>query len=130
MRDKCDERRGVQTYSEITIGKAIENRQSFYRDRQSQIFSCVECNKSGPGKINHLQVAKDVVAKLGEENLAFIGNMRIFRKWNGQSWDEIDDRSINKVIVEHLSKTQGVTKNVIESITDLIRTNVFRQDVT
>jgi len=87
-------------------------------------------NGNGNGAIDHLQAAKDVVAELCHENLAYVSPLRIFRQWNGQSWSELDDRSINEAIVQYLDgKTNSVTKNMIESITDLIRTLSFRQDV-
>jgi len=128
MRKKWNEKHlsDGQTYGEATISKTIEGCKSFFGTGDT-----LNARSNVSGKIDHLQVAKDVVANFRQEDLAFVSGLRIFRKWNGQVWGEIDDRSINKVIVEYLGdKTHGVTKNVIESIIDLIRTNVFRQEVT
>ena len=87
-------------------------------------------NNDDLGKIDHLQAAKEIVTDFCRENLVYVSSLRIFRRWSGQIWAELDDRTINGAAVEHLDgKTEDVTKNVIESITDLIRTRVFRQDV-
>jgi hypothetical protein len=87
-------------------------------------------NNDDFGMIDHLQAAKEIVADLCRENLAYVSPLRIFRRWDERVWVELDDRTINEAVVEHLDgKTDGVTKNMIESITDLIRTRVFRQDV-
>lgn len=81
-------------------------------------------------KIDHLETANVIVAAYGRENLAFVSDQRIFRRWDGRAWIELDDRSINGAIVEYFDgKTNKVTKNVIESITDLTRTLVFREGV-
>jgi putative DNA primase/helicase len=88
------------------------------------------CNINGLEKINHLQVAKEIVTDFGRENLVFVSSLNLFRQWNGQIWTELDDRAINKMIAEYLDgRTDRVTKNMIESITDLIRTEVYREDV-
>ena len=86
-------------------------------------------NKVG-SKIDHLQTAKNVVAKLGQDDLIYDSSLGLFRRWDGQAWVEVDDRSIKAAIVEQLGdKTAGLTKNIIDSITDLIRTEVFRDNI-
>ncbi len=113
--------------------------QTLYNDTQitSDTVTTLEngtCGKGGDknfiDKIDHLQTANVIVAAYGRENLAFVSDQRIFRRWDGRAWIELDDRSINSAVVEYFDgKTNKVTKNVIESITDLIRTRVFREGV-
>jgi putative DNA primase/helicase len=86
---------------------------------------------TGFGKIDHLQAAKQIVADFCRDDLTYVSTLRIFRQWDGRVWAELDDRTINEAVVGYLDgKTDGVTKNTVESVTDLIRTLVFRQDVT
>lgn len=88
-------------------------------------------NGDGNSKIDHLQVAKEIVTDLCPGCIAYVSALRIFRQWDGRIWSGLDDRFISKAVVDYLDgKTVDVTKNIIESITDLIRTLVFRQDIT
>ncbi|MDY0280872.1 MAG: phage/plasmid primase, P4 family [Salinivirgaceae bacterium] len=81
-------------------------------------------------RIDHLEVAKMIVSEFGRENLAFVYRLNIVRRWNGLVWIELDDRTLYQAISNFLyRRTEGVTKNLIESITDLIRTDVYREDV-
>ena len=83
------------------------------------------------GHVDHLHAAKEIVKDLGPEDIAFVSDLRIFRRWDGRVWAEMDDRSVPEAVVEHLDgKSDQVTKNMIESITDIIRTLVFREGVT
>jgi len=87
-------------------------------------------NNTGLGKIDHLQSAKEIVTDLRREDLAYVSLLRMFRRWDARVWGELDDRTINKAVIDYLDgKSEGVTKSIIESITDIIRTEVFRQDV-
>jgi putative DNA primase/helicase len=132
MREKWNEKHysDGQSYGEATISKAITGCKLFCGADETVYGDVPNVRSNVSGKIDHLRVAKDVVADLGRENLAYVSNIRIFRQWDGGVWNELDDRSINGAIVKYLDgNTQGVTKNIIESITDLIRIIVFRQDV-
>ena len=48
--------------------------------------------------IDHLQAAKEIVANLCRDDLAYVSPLRIFRRWDGQVWGELDDRAINEAV--------------------------------
>ena len=81
-----------------------------------------ESNDAG---IDHLQTATEVIQQIGAENLVFISTLRLFRRWTGSSWAIIDDREISEKIIAILSGSTEITKNLIDSISDLIRTLAY-----
>jgi putative DNA primase/helicase len=85
----------------------------------------------GPnGKVLHLEVAKAIVAQYGQENLTYVSDLQIFRIWNGHVWLELDDQVIKRAVIKYLDgRTSGITKNVVASVFDLIRTLAFKDDI-
>ena len=83
---------------------------------------------NGDETVNHLTIARDVVAKFGEENLVHTGASNW--QWDDSGlWQNTDDRAIKQVI-HTLSESalDKPTKTVVESILDMTKTEIFYPD--
>jgi len=89
-----------------------------------------EAGESNDAGIDHLQTASEVIRQMGPENIIFVSYLRTFRKWTGEVWETIDDRSIYEKVISYLAgSTDSITKNLVDSISDLIRTLAFREQI-
>ena len=71
----------------------------------------------------HLMAARETIKRLGDENL--ICTESGLWQWQSQGvWARAQDRSIKQVIHE-VSESQELTANVVSSIFDLLKTEVF-----
>jgi putative DNA primase/helicase len=83
----------------------------------------IECSQE---KINHLKAAHEIIRSYQKENLLFShGNIW---KWSETGvWKIIDDKEIRQAIHAHSSDME-ITKNRVDSILDLIKTEIFIPD--
>ena len=87
--------------------------------------------RSGPinskNGINHLEVAKNVIKNVGNENILFtLGSIWL---WKGNGvWSQVDDREI-KQVVHSLASNQNLTAAVVNSILDLVKTEASIHEV-
>jgi len=88
-----------------------------------------QAGESNDAGIDHLQTATDVIQQVGRENIFYISTLRSFRRWTGTVWAAIDDRAISEKIISILSGSTEITKNLIDSISDLIRTLTFSEHI-
>lgn len=71
----------------------------------------------------HLDIARRVIRAFGEGNLAYMKGC--FWKWGTGVWEPRDDREIRKTI--HRQAADGFTKGTVDSVLDLLKTEVFRE---
>jgi P4 family phage/plasmid primase-like protien len=85
-----------------------------------------DINDSG---IDHLKTAMDAIQQVGPENIIYVSVLRTFRTWTGKVWTATDDRVIFEKVISILSNSSEITKNLIDSISDLIRTLTFKDHI-
>ena len=75
---------------------------------------------------DHLQLAKEIIEEIGDENLIF-SESDIWRWDPCGVWHPVDPREIKKVIDAKIEKAlQNPTKSTVDSIFDFIKTEIFR----
>lgn len=73
---------------------------------------------------DHLTMARGVVDGIGRENV--ISAQSFVWVWDPSGvWEKLEDRAV-KQIVQTRIEDAGVTKNLVESVADLFKTEVFR----
>lgn len=79
--------------------------------------------KKESDKQKQLRFAKLLLAKLGKENVIFFVGR--FWLWRDAVWEKADDRELKKTIHE-IAKAEKLTKNFVDSVLDLAKTESFR----
>lgn len=78
-------------------------------------------------KVDHFLAAKNTIETIGKENLFF--STGTFWLWkNDGVWHQTDDREIKRVI-HQITCNEQITGPIVSSITDLIKTEVTKNDV-
>jgi P4 family phage/plasmid primase-like protien len=75
---------------------------------------------------NHMSTAGAAIAAIGESNL--LHAQSTFWKWSGKVWEPVHDRQVKKTIHAVAGETE-LTANVVGSVLDLIKTEVYRPEV-
>jgi putative DNA primase/helicase len=73
-------------------------------------------------RVPHLTVVNRVVDTFGLANLVFAQGS--FWRWGIGVWERLDDREVRRGI--HLHCAPGFTKSTVDSVLDLLKTEVFR----
>jgi P4 family phage/plasmid primase-like protien len=72
----------------------------------------------------HLEAARETIKAFGSGNLLYAFNA-IYRWKNSGVWKTTDDREIKQKIHD-VAGSQDLTRNVVDSILDLVKTEIFR----
>jgi putative DNA primase/helicase len=73
-------------------------------------------------KMAHLDVARRVIRSIGTGNLVFMQGS--FWRWGTGVWERINEREIRVEI--HQKADDGFTKGTVDSVLDILKTEVFR----
>ena len=101
-----------RTYGEETINTAISGSNQ----------TSMESNSSDP----QIDVSRKVIDSFGKENLIHVDSFTW--KWSGKGlWQKIDDLEIKQAIHKVMGRKK-ITKNNVNSVLDLITTEIYRPD--
>ena len=76
---------------------------------------------------NHLEIADDVIQSFGKENLICDPSGRIWKWHKSGVWRVIDNKEMKQAI-HKACHGMNITKNLVNSILDLITTTIFRRE--
>ena len=82
----------------------------------------------GSFETDHLDMAQDVVSEIGFENMLSTA-AHVWMWENGGTWKVIPDRKIKQKVQSALKyKGESVSRGLVDSVTDVLKTEVFRPE--
>lgn len=103
------------------IARIVETAQKKLAIENNQAGNLIDVSSSP-----HMQATLDTINQIGKENSIF--SMSSLYRWRGDGkWSKIEDREIKKII-HAVASSLKLTKSTVDSIIDLIKTELYKPD--
>lgn len=76
---------------------------------------------------DHLALARSAIAQIGEQDI--IATQPFVWRWHGTGvWKKAEERAVRSWVQSSLDGTEEVTKGLVDSVTDLLKTEIFKAE--
>lgn len=76
---------------------------------------------------DHLALARSAIAQIGEQDI--ISTQPFVWRWHGTGvWKKAEERAVRSWVQSSLDGTEEVTKGLVDSVTDLLKTEIFKAE--